>query len=322
MGLRAMMQKRTLGDSNVQVAPIMLGGNVFGWTTDEATSFAILDAFVDRGFDFVDTADVYSRWIQGHKGGESETIIGKWIAKTGKRHKVIIATKVGTEMGEGKKGLKAAYIKEAAEASLRRLQTDYIDLYQSHQDDEATPLDETLKAYDDLIRAGKVKLIGASNYKGSRLAGAQETSKKVGLTHYVTLQPNYNLHTRQEYETDLAPVVAKYSLSVIPYFALASGFLTGKYKTKEDAKGQQREGLLGRYFDARGERILKALAAVSASTGAVPASIALAWLLAQPHILAPIASATSTNQLESLLAAVDLTLTSDQLKTLTDASAY
>jgi aryl-alcohol dehydrogenase-like predicted oxidoreductase len=316
------MKMRTLGDSKVQVTPLMLGGNVFGWTIDESASFGILDAFIDRGFDFIDTADIYSTWVPGHKGGESETIIGNWLAKSGKRSKVILATKVGMDMGDGKKGLKAAYIKEAAEASLRRLRTDYIDLYQSHQDDESTPLDETLKAFDDLIRAGKVKLIGASNYKGSRLAAAQETSKKAGLAHYVTLQPNYNLHTRQEYETDAAPVVAKYGLSVIPYFSLASGFLTGKYKTKEDTKSAQREGGLGQYFDARGERILKALAAVSATTGAAQASVALAWLLAQPHVTAPIASATSAKQLESLFGAIDLKLTSDQLKTLTDASAY
>ncbi|MFZ3215794.1 MAG: aldo/keto reductase [Candidatus Acidiferrales bacterium] len=316
------MQKRKLGNSNIQVSPIMLGGNVFGWTIDETTSFEILDRFVDRGFDFIDTADVYSRWVPGHKGGESETIIGRWLSKSGNRDKVILATKVGMDMGEGKKGLKGSYIKEAAEESLRRLQTDYIDLYQSHQDDQSTPLDETLKAFDDLVRAGKVKLIGASNYKGGRLAEALETSKKAGLASYVTLQPNYNLHTRQEFETDLAAVVAKYGLSVIPYFSLASGFLTGKYKAKEDAKGAKREAMVGNYFDARGERILKALAAVSKQTGAAQTSIALAWLLAQPHIAAPIASATSIGQMESLFAAAELKLTGDQLKALTEASAY
>ncbi len=315
------MQKRTLGHSKVEVIPIMLGGNVFGWTADESTSFAILDSFIDRGFNFIDTADVYSRWAPGHKGGESETIIGRWLAQSGKRDKVILATKVGMEMGEGKKGLNAAYIKEAVEASLRRLQTDHIDLYQSHQDDASTPLDETLKAYDDLVRAGKVRLIGASNYKGARLAEALETSAKAGLASYVTLQPNYNLHTRAEYETDLAPVVAKYGLSVIPYFSLAAGFLTGKYKTKEDAKGAAREVLVDKYFDARGEKILQALAAVSRETGAAQASIAIAWLLAQPHIAAPIASATSIRQLETLFAAADLKLTDDQLKTLTEAGA-
>jgi aryl-alcohol dehydrogenase-like predicted oxidoreductase len=316
------MQKRELGKSGVRVAPIVLGGNVFGWTADEARSFEILDAFVDRGYDFIDTADVYSRWVPGHVGGESETIIGKWFHKSGKRNKVVLATKVGMEMGEGKSGLKAAYIKESVEGSLRRLQTDHIDLYQAHKDDEATPLEETLSAFQSLIEEGKVQLIGASNYKGSRLAKALDVSKKVGIHEYVTLQPNYNLHTRQEYETDLAPVVAKYGLSVIPYFALASGFLTGKYKTKEDAKGAKREQMVGQYFDARGERILKALAAVSAESGATQASIALAWLLAQPNIAGPIASATSTKQLESLFEAADLNLSAAQLKTLTDASAY
>jgi aryl-alcohol dehydrogenase-like predicted oxidoreductase len=225
-------------------------------------------------------------------------------------------------MGEGKSGLKTSYIKEAVEASLRRLQTDHIDLYQSHCDDEATPLEETLDTYQSLIEVGKIRLIGASNYKGSRLAAALDASRKAGLPEYVTLQPNYNLHTREEYESDLAPVVAKYGFSVIPYFSLAAGFLTGKYKTKDDAKGAQREQMVGKYFDARGENILKALAAVSAESGASQASIALAWLLAQPNIAGPIASATSIKQLESLFEASELKLTNTQLRILTDASAY
>lgn len=316
------MQKRPLGDSNVQIAPIMLGGNVFGWTVDEATSFGILDAFVDRGFNGIDTADIYSRWAPGHKGGESETILGAWLARSGKRDRVVLATKVGMDMGEGRKGLKAAYIKESVEGSLRRLRTDHIDLYQSHQDDESTPMDETLKAYAELIQEGKVRLIGASNYKGSRLTQAMEAGGNPGLARYVTLQPNYNLHTRQDYETDLAPVVARYGLSVIPYFSLAAGFLTGKYRTREDAAGSKREGMVGKYFDARGEKILKALTAVSGETGAAQASIALAWLLAQPHIAAPIASATSITQLESLFSAADLKLSADQLKRLSEASSY
>jgi aryl-alcohol dehydrogenase-like predicted oxidoreductase len=316
------MQKRPLGQSNVQIAPIMLGGNVFGWTIDEPTSFGILDAFVDRGFNAIDTADVYSRWAPGNQGGESETIIGAWLARSGKRDRVVLATKVGMDLGEGRKGLKAAYIKEAVEASLRRLRTDHIDLYQSHQDDEATPMDETLKAYADLIQAGKVRLIGASNYQGSRLAQAMEAGKRAGMARYVTLQPHYNLYARQDYETDLAPVAAKYGLGVITYFSLASGFLTGKYRTREDAKGANREAAVGKCFDARGERILKALAAVSAETGAAQASIALAWLLAQPNIAAPIASATSVKQLDSLFAAADLHLTPAQLQLLTGASSY
>jgi aryl-alcohol dehydrogenase-like predicted oxidoreductase len=316
------MRKRQLGSSGVRVAPIMLGGNVFGWTADETTSFRILDRFVERGFDFIDTADVYSIWLPGHHGGESESIIGAWLAKSGKRQQVVLATKVGMDMGGGRKGLKAAYIKEAAEASLRRLRTDYIDLYQSHEDDPSTPLEETLRAYDDLIRAGKVRLIGASNYTGARLAEAMDTSERAGLPRYVTLQPKYNLHARHPYETDLAPVVARYDLGVLPYFALASGFLTGKYSTKAQAAGAARQSAVEAYFDARGEKILRALSAVSRETGAQQASIALAWLLAQPHIIAPIASATSLDQLESLFAAPDLALTPAQLKTLTEASAY
>ncbi len=226
------------------------------------------------------------------------------------------------DMGEGKKGLKAKYIEQAVEDSLRRLQTDFIDLYQAHKDDEETPLEETLTAFDKLIQAGKVRLAGASNYKGARLAEALETSKKAGLAEYVTLQPEYNLHTREAYETDLAPVVEKYGLSVIPYFSLASGFLTGKYKTKDDAKGVAREGMVGKYFDERGEKILKALSEVAEEAGASQASVALAWLLTRPNLAGPIASATSVHQLESLFAAADLSLTEAQVKTLTDASAY
>ena len=319
---RVSMLKRTLGDDRLQIAPIMLGGNVFGWTADEPTSFAILDAFVARGFNAIDTADVYSRWVPGHQGGESETVLGAWLKRSGQRGQVILATKVGMDMGEGRKGLKAARIKEAVEGSLRRLRTDYIDLYQSHQDDEGTPLEETLRAYGDLIQEGKVRYIGASNYQGARLAQAMDAGGKAGLPRYRTLQPNYNLHARQNYETDLAPVVAAHGLGVIPYFSLAAGFLTGKYRTREDARGVAREGAVGGYFDERGARILKALAAVSAETGAAQASISLAWLLAQPHVTAPIASATSVQQLDSLLAAADLDLTAGQLETLTRASAY
>jgi len=316
------MQKRSLGGSSVQIAPVMLGGNVFGWTIDQPTSFGILDAFVDRGFNAIDTADVYSRWAPGNHGGESETIIGAWLARSGRRDRVVLATKVGMDLGEGRKGLRAAYIKEAVEASLRRLRADHIDLYQSHQDDEATPLDETLKAYADLIQAGKVGLIGASNYTGSRLAQAMEAGAQPGMARYTTLQPHYNLYARQDYETDLAPVAAKYGLGVITYFSLAAGFLTGKYRTREDARGASREGAVAKCFDGRGERILEALAAVAAETGAAQAAIALAWLLAQPNIAAPIASATSVKQLDSLLAAAELQLSAAQLKALTDASAY
>ena len=316
------MEKRALGHSGLNVVPLTLGGNVFGWTIDEAKSFEVLDAFAERGFNFIDTADVYSRWAPGNKGGESETILGKWFKRSGSREKIVLATKVGMDLGDGKQGLAKRYILEAVEASLERLQTDTIDLYQSHKDDASVPLEETLEAYRQLIQQGKVRAIGASNYTGARLTEAIELAGKQGLPVYQSLQPDYNLHERQNYEQDLAPVAAKFGIGVIPYFSLASGFLTGKYKTKQDAKGKNREAQVGKYFDARGEKILKALALVSEQTGAQQASIALAWLLAQPTITAPIASATSVEQLGSLFAAVDLKLTPEQRKTLTDASTY
>jgi aryl-alcohol dehydrogenase-like predicted oxidoreductase len=316
------MQKRTLGNTGITVAPLMFGGNVFGWTADQATSFRILDAFVERGYDFIDTADVYSRFAPGNKGGESETILGQWFKERGTRDKVVLATKVGNDMGDGKKGLKAKYIFEAVEDSLRRLQTDYIDLYQSHRDDAETLLEETLEAYGKLIAQGKVRAIGASNYTGARLREALAVSKAKGLPTYETLQPEYNLYARQAYETDLVPVVEEFGISVVPYFALASGFLTGKYKTKEDAKGAKREALVGKYFDERGERILVALDEVAREAKATQASVAIAWLLAQPSVTAPIASATSVEQLESLFAAVELKLSDAAVKKLTEASRY
>lgn len=316
------MEKRTIGTSEIAVAPVMFGGNVFGWTVDEAASFHLLDAWVDRGFDFIDTADVYSRWAAGNSGGESETILGRWFAQSGKRDRVVLATKAGKDMGEGRTGLSAAYLERAVEASLRRLQTDCIDLYQAHADDETVPLEETLTAFDRMVRAGKVRLLGASNYTGARLAEAIGTSNRLGLAAYVTLQPNYNLHAREEYERDLAPVAAQHGLGVIPYFSLAAGFLTGKYRTAEDAKGTQREGMVRKYFDERGGRILEALVTVAEETRAPQASVALAWLLAQPNILAPIASATSAKQLEALFLAAELTLTPEQLARLDVASRY
>jgi aryl-alcohol dehydrogenase-like predicted oxidoreductase len=316
------MQTRALGTSTLQVVPLMLGGNVFGWTVDAPTSFSILDAFVDRGFNFIDTADVYSRWLPGNHGGESETILGQWFKKSGKRDKIVLATKVGMDMGDGKQGLRKKYILEAVEASLKRLQTDHIELYQSHKDDEATPLQETLEAYQQLIQQGKVRIIGASNYKGDRLTQAIELARKHNLPVYQTLQPEYNLYDRQTYEQDLAPVAKKFNLGVIPYFSLASGFLTGKYKTLADTKGKNRGSRVEKYFDERGEKILKTLAEVAQDSNAKQASVALAWLLAQPTITAPIASATSTDQLESLFAAVDLKLDATALDKLNQASAY
>jgi aryl-alcohol dehydrogenase-like predicted oxidoreductase len=316
------MQTRALGTSGLKIVPLVLGGNVFGWTIDEAQSFKVLDAFVDRGFNCIDTADVYSAWVPDHSGGESETILGRWFALSGKRDKVILATKVGMEMPNAGKGLRKDYILREVEQSLKRLQTDVIDLYQSHKDDESTPLEETLEAYAQLMKQGKVRAIGASNYKGARLAQAMETAKQHNLPAYSMLQPDYNLYDRQDYETDLAPVAAKYSLGVIPYFSLASGFLTGKYQSLEDTKGKKRGSRVEKYFDDRGMKILAALKQVSGETGAAQASIALAWLLAQPTITAPIASATSTQQLDALFAAVDLKLSDAQLKALTAASAF
>jgi aryl-alcohol dehydrogenase-like predicted oxidoreductase len=292
----------------VEVPAIMLGGNVFGWTVNEADSFRVLNAAFDKGLTFIDTADVYSKWIPGHVGGESETIIGKWFARSGKRHQVFIATKLGMDMGDGKQGLAPKYIAEAVEASLRRLQTDRIDLYQAHMDDDKTPLEETLGAFDRLVKQGKVRLIGASNYKGARLREAMETSKRNNLTPYATLQPHYNLVEREDYEADLAPVVAEYGLGVIPYFALAGGFLTGKYRSEKDAEGKVRGGMAGKYLNARGMAVLAALDAVAGEYKSTPASVALAWLMAQPWIAAPIASATNEKQLDDLAAAAELKL--------------
>jgi len=316
------MKTRTLGKTDLEIVPLIFGGNVFGWTADEAKSFEILDALVDRGVNCIDTANVYSAWAPGNKGGESETIIGKWLARGGKRDKIVLLTKVGNPMKDGGKGLSKKYILEEVERSLTRLQTDYIDLYQSHKDDAETPLEETLSAYEELIKQGKVRFVGASNYTGARLAEAIELGEAKKLPVYKTLQPEYNLYDRKAYEQDLAPVAAKYGVGVIPYFSLASGFLTGKYQSLEDAKGAGREGLVKKYFDDRGAKILKALKQVSEETGAEQAAISLAWLLAQPTVTAPIASATSTKQLEALVASVALTLSDAQVKTLTDASAY
>ncbi len=298
---------------------IMLGGNVFGWTVNEAESFRLLDAAFDKGLTFIDTADVYSKWIPGHVGGESETIIGKWFARSGKRNQVLIATKLGMDMGEGKQGLAPKYIAEAVEASLRRLQTDRIDLYQAHKDDEKTPLEETLGAFDVLVKQGKVRLIGASNYKGARLREAMEVSRRNNLAKYATLQPHYNLVERDNYESDLAPVVAEYGLGVIPYFALAGGFLTGKYRSQQDAEGKVRGGMAGKYLNARGMAVLAALDAVAKEYKSTPASAALAWLMAQPGIAAPIASATKEKQLEDLASAAELKLDRAALERLSAA---
>jgi aryl-alcohol dehydrogenase-like predicted oxidoreductase len=315
------MQKRELGNSGLHVPTLCLGGNVYGWTLSEADSFRQLDQAVEAGLNFIDTADVYSRWAPGHKGGESETILGKWFAQSGKRSHVTLATKIGMDMGDGKQGLKAAYIQQAVEDSLRRLQTDYIDLYQSHKDDESTPLEETLDAYDKLIRAGKVRHIGASNYSGKRLAEALELSHKHTLPAYISLQPHYNLVHREEFESTLLPVVQKYNIGVIPYFALASGFLTGKYRSAADSEGKARGGMVGKYINERGLAVIDALEAVAKQHNSTPAAVALAWLIAQPGITSPIASATSDRQLRAIVESTQLELDAASIAQLNQASA-
>jgi aryl-alcohol dehydrogenase-like predicted oxidoreductase len=316
------LSKRKLGNSGLEIAPIVFGGNVFGWTADEATSFRLLDAFIAAGFNAVDTADVYSKWVPGNRGGESETIIGKWLNRSDKRQKVIIATKVGSEMGPGKKGLSKGYILATVEDSLRRLQTDYIDLYQSHVDDADTPLEETLEADAELIQQGKVRAIGASNYNAKRLGEALQISKKKGQPRYESLQPNYNLYERAAFEAELAPLCLRENIGVIPYFSLASGFLTGKYRSEADLANSARGSFVKKYLNERGFRILGALDQVAKGHGSTPARIALAWLLAQPAVTAPIASATNLDQLHEFLSAVDLKLDSESLEKLNQASAY
>lgn len=315
------MEKRQLGRSGIMVSPLCLGGNVFGWTADEATSFRLLDAFLDAGLEFIDTADVYSAWAPGHSGGESETILGRWMKARGNRGRVILATKVGSPMGEGKKGLSAAYIREAVEASLRRLQTDVIDLYQSHRDAPETPPEETLGAYARLIEEGKVRAIGASNFTAERLTLSLETSARLGLPRYESLQPQYNLYDRSEFEADLAPLCLREQIGVIPYFGLAAGFLTGKYRGEADLAGKARGQRVSAYMNERGTRILAALDEVAARRGTNPAQVALAWLMQRPGLTAPIASATSLDQMADLVAATRLVLTEEDVRVLDEASA-
>jgi aryl-alcohol dehydrogenase-like predicted oxidoreductase len=315
------LESRKLGNSNLAVGPLALGGNVFGWTADEASSFKLLDAFVDSGLNLVDTADAYSTWVPGHVGGESETIIGNWLKKSGKRGKVILATKVASPMGAGKLGLSRKYIFDAVEESLRRLQTDYIDLYQSHRDDPSTPVAETLGAYAELVKQGKVRAIGCSNFTAARIEESLKVSREHGYPGYVSLQPNYNLYDREDYEKNLEPTVVKHGLGVIPYFSLASGFLTGKYKSKADAEKAARAGMLGKYFTDRGTKILAALEKVAKEANATQAQVALAWLIARPSITAPIASATKLDQLHDIIAATNLKLSAAAIDELNQASA-
>ena len=315
------MHYRQLGRSGLKVSPICFGGNVFGWTVDETTSFKLLDAWVDAGMNFIDTADVYSRWVPDHSGGESETIIGKWLKHSGKRDKVVLATKVGKDMGNGKVGLGTAYLRAAVEASLQRLQTDVIDLYQSHDDDPTVPLADTLGAYAELLRAGKVRSIGASNFTALRLTEALAVSAKAGLPRYETLQPLYNLVERPAYEAELEKVCVDNGLGVINFFALASGFLSGKYRSEADLGQSARGQGVKKYLTPKGMRVLDALDAVAQRLSATPAQVALAWQIARPGITAPIASATSLAQLDGLVAAARLQLDADAIRTIDAASA-
>ena len=315
------MQLRTVGRSNLRVAPLCLGGNVFGWTATEAASFAVLDALVSAGLNFIDTADVYSRWAPGHRGGESETVIGNWLKRGAKRKDLVIATKVGMEMAPDRKGLSAAHIVRSVEESLKRLQTEYIDLYFSHCDDASVPLEETLGAYQKLIAQGKVRAIGASNYTATRLAEALEISRKTGLPRYEVLQTQYNLYTRSDYESALEPLCLKEQIGVVSYYALASGFLSGKYRTAADAsKSVRGSGIVEKYLNERGLRILTALDDVGRRHNASAASVALAWQIARPSITAPIASATTVNQLGELVAATQLELDQAAIEQLNTAS--
>jgi aryl-alcohol dehydrogenase-like predicted oxidoreductase len=316
------MEKRQLGASDLHVYPITFGGNVFGWTIDQKTSFEILDAFTGAGFNFIDTADVYSRWKTGNKGGESEVIIGNWLKKNNNRDSVIIATKVGSDMGDGKKGLKKKYILQAAEDSLKRLQTDYIDLYQTHFDDEGTPVQETLEAYDQLIKEGKVRYIGASNMSPERLKESLEVAALNSLPQYQTFQPHYNLYEREPFENGLEPLCLGNSLGVINYYSLASGFLTGKYRSKDDLGQSPRGGGVEKYLDDRGFKILAALDNVAEKYSTTPATVALAWLIHRPSVTAPIVSATSLKQLQDIIAAPDLPITAPEIAFLTSESAW
>ena len=315
------MQKRPLGRSGLEVSALVLGGNVFGWTADAATSFAVLDAYVAAGGNCIDTADVYSRWAPGHQGGESERVIGQWLSVRGNRERVLIASKVGMEMAPDKKGLRRQYILQAVEESLERLQTDYIDLYQSHKDDPDTPIDETLEAHAILVKQGMVRAIGASNFSAERLSESLAVSELHGWPAYCSLQPHYNLCERADYEQKLEPVCKEEGLGVIPYFSLAAGFLTGKYRSEADLAKSPRGQAVKKYLNERGFRILAALDQVAKQTSSTPTAVALAWLLARPSITAPIASATSVEQLQTLIAGTQLKLDAEAVALLDRASA-
>ncbi|URW75466.1 aldo/keto reductase [Sphingomonas donggukensis] len=315
------MTPRRLGSTDLEIAPLVLGGNVFGWTADEATSFAILDAFVDAGGTMIDTADVYSAWVPGHSGGESEGVIGRWLKRSGKRDAVLLATKVGMLPGDGGEKLAPTRIAAAVEASLRRLGTDRIDLYYAHQDDDAVPQDAVLEAFGRLVDAGKVRLVGASNFHAMRLKSANDIAQGAKLPHYRVLQPEYNLVSRRKFEGELQDYCIEHNIAVLPYYGLASGFLTGKYRSSDDLGKSVRGGRMTELLEGKGGAVLAAMDAVAAETGATLAQIALAWLMAQPGVTAPIASATSVEQLRELTGAWDVTLSKDQLDRLTSAGA-
>lgn len=315
------MNKRELGRSGIEVSPLIFGGNVFGWTIDEKTSFTLLDAFTGAGFNCIDTADSYSAWAPGNNGGESETIIGRWLKQKGGREKMVIATKVGSDLGEGRKGLSKKYILQAVEDSLKRLQTDYIDLYQSHFDFDDAPLQERFEAYTQLINQGKVRAIGGSNYNISRFTEALQISQQHGLASYQTLQPLYNLYDR-EIEKDLQPLCVEQNISIIPYYSLAAGFLTGKYRSEQDVeKNPARAGGVKKYVNEKGLRLLQALDTIAGELNATPAQVSLAWLLSRPAVAAPIASATNIEQLNDLIKGVQLKLSSATVEILNIAAA-
>lgn len=310
-----------LGKTGIKVSSLCFGGNVFGWTIDEPTSFAVLDAFADSGMNFIDTADIYSTWKPGNRGGESETILGNWMKARGNRQRLVVATKGGKPMGPDKKGLSAKYITQAVEDSLKRLQTDYIDLYQSHEQDPATPIEETLRAFTKLIEDGKVRAIGASNYGPEELKESLQVSRELGLARYESLQPHYNLVERAAFEATLEPICASHKLAVLPYWSLASGFLTGKYRSQADFSKSPRGKDAGKYLNDRGLAVLAALDEVAAAHDSTPTRVALAWLMARPTVTAPIASATSVEQLQDLLQSTALELKPEDIRKLDSASA-
>lgn len=315
------MQKRKIGNSQLLVSPLAFGGNVLGWTIDKTTSFEVLDAFYASGCNFIDTANFYARWASGI-GGESETILGQWLKSRNNRNQIVLATKVGMDMGNGNMGLSKKYILSAVNESLKRLQTDYVDLYQSHKDDERTPVEETLSAYEQLIKEGKVRYIGASNFTAARFQESLDKSEKYSLPRYECLQPHYNLLERKSFETELEPICLKNKVSVINYFPLASGFLTGKYRDEQDLGKSIRGSSLGKFLNKKGETVLAALDEVAAKHKAKPASVTLAWYMARPSIAAPIASATSVVQLNELVAATQLHLDKSDIDRIDSCSMY